>query len=149
MKILHVLDHSLPLFSGYSFRSQSILLGQRALGLSPVVLTSPKQGSKRDEVEEFDGIRYYRTKSSPDHALGNLPFVREARLISRLAARIREVAEAENVELVHSHSPSLNGLAALRVSAQLKLPLLYEARAFWEDAAVNHGTFRERSLRFG
>ena len=148
MKILHVLDHSLPLFSGYSFRSQSILLGQRALGLSPVVLTSPKQGSKRDEVEEFDGIRYYRTKSSPDRALGNLPFVREARLISRLAARIREVAETENVELVHSHSPSLNGLAALRVSAQLKLPLLYEARAFWEDAAVNHGTFRERSLRY-
>jgi PEP-CTERM/exosortase A-associated glycosyltransferase len=148
MKILHVLDHSLPLFSGYSFRSQSILLGQAAIGLSPVVLTSPKQGSKRDEVEEFDRIRYYRTKGSPEHPLGKLPFIREARLISRLVKRIGEVVTAEHVELIHSHSPSLNGLASLRVASKLKLPLLYEARAFWEDAAVNHGTFSERSFRY-
>jgi PEP-CTERM/exosortase A-associated glycosyltransferase len=148
MKILHVLDHSLPLFSGYSFRSQSILLGQVAIGFSPVVLTSPKQGSKRDEVEEFDGIRYYRTKVLPDHSVGRLPFVREARLVGRLAERIGEVVHQENIELIHSHSPSLNGLASLRVASKLKVPLLYEARAFWEDAAVNHGTFRERSLRY-
>jgi PEP-CTERM/exosortase A-associated glycosyltransferase len=148
MKILHVLDHSLPLFSGYSFRSHSILLGQVAIGFSPVVLTSPKQGSKRDDVDEFDGIRYYRTKVLPDYFVGGLPFVREARLVSRLAKRIGEVVHQEKVELIHSHSPSLNGLAALRVSAKLKLPLLYEARAFWEDAAVNHGTFRELSLRY-
>lgn len=149
MKVLHVLDHSLPLFSGYSFRSLSILLEQRALGLSPVVLTSPKQGSKQDELEDIDGIRHYRTKALAGSCfLGALPFAKEARLISRLAERIREVALAENVDVIHSHSPSLNGLASLRVAERLKLPLLYEARAFWEDAAVNHGTFGERSLRY-
>jgi len=147
MEILHVLDHSLPIFSGYSFRSQSILLEQLAIGFSPVVLSSPKQGSKCDEVEEFEGIRYYRTKVFPDF-VGKLPFVREERLISRLAKRIGEVVHQENVQLIHSHSPSLNGLASLRVASRFKLPLLYEARAFWEDAAVNHGTFRERSLRY-
>jgi glycogen synthase len=121
---------------------------QRSMGVSPVVVTSPKQGSERDEVDEFDGIRYYRIKAAQNHYLNRLTFVREAQLIRRLAARIREVAALEKIDLIHSHSPSLNGLAALGVAARLKLPLLYEARAFWEDAAVNHGTFAERSLRY-
>ncbi len=138
MKVLHVLDHSLPIFSGYSFRSQSILNGQVALGLTPVVLTSPKHGSECDQVEEIDGIRYYRTKISKKRFIGGLPFVREVRLMSRLAGRIREVVDTEKVDLIHSHSPSLNGLASLWVASRLRLPFLYEARAFWEDAAVNH-----------
>jgi PEP-CTERM/exosortase A-associated glycosyltransferase len=148
MKVLHVLDHSLPLFSGYSFRSESILRNQSTMGVTPVVVTSPKQGSRADEVESIHGIRYYRIKALQDGGIGDLPFFKEARLIGRLARRIREVAQAEKVDLIHSHSPSLNGLASLRVAGTLKLPLLYEARAFWEDAAVNHGTFRERSLRY-
>ena len=42
LKILHILDHSLPLHSGYSFRSQAILRAQRKRGWEPVALTSPK-----------------------------------------------------------------------------------------------------------
>jgi glycogen synthase len=148
MKVLHVLDHSLPIFSGYSFRSQSILRGQRVLGLTPVVLTTPKHGSARDEVEEIEGIRYYRTKVLKERFVSRLPFVKEARLMSRLAGRIREIVDAEKVDLIHSHSPSLNGLASLWVASHSGLPLLYEARAFWEDAAVNHGTFQEESFRY-
>lgn len=148
MKVLHVLDHSLPIFSGYSFRSQSILRGQVTLGLAPVVLTSPKHGSERDEVEEIESIRYYRTKLSRDWFLGGLRFVKEARMMNRLAVRIRKVIEAEKVDLIHGHSPSLNGLASFWVASRLNLPFLYEARAFWEDAAVNHGTFREESFRY-
>ena len=34
----------------------------------------------------------------------------------------------------------LNGLAAARVARRHGLPLVYECRAFWEDAAVDHGT---------
>ena len=32
MRILHVLDHSIPLHSGYTFRTRSILREQQALG---------------------------------------------------------------------------------------------------------------------
>jgi hypothetical protein len=32
MKILHVFDHTLPLHSGYTFRSAAILRNQRKLG---------------------------------------------------------------------------------------------------------------------
>ena len=43
MKILHVLDHSLPLHSGYTFRTAAILTEQRIRGWETVHLTSPKQ----------------------------------------------------------------------------------------------------------
>jgi PEP-CTERM/exosortase A-associated glycosyltransferase len=42
----------------------------------------------------------------------------------------------------------LNGLPALWVGRRLGLPVVYEARAFWEDAAVDHRTTREGSLRY-
>ena len=122
--------------------------GQVALGITPVVLTSPKHGSGRNEVEIRDRLRYYRTKVLNDGFVSGLPFVKETRLMSQLADRIREVVEAEKVDLIHSHSPSLNGLASLWVASRLKIPFLYEARAFWEDAAVNHGTFSETSVRY-
>jgi PEP-CTERM/exosortase A-associated glycosyltransferase len=147
MKILHVLDHSVPLFSGYSFRSRSIIHAQRALGLSPVVLTSPKHGSITDDVEEIEGIRYYRTAMAGS-SVADVPFAREVKLMVRLGLRMSAVAEHEKINLIHAHSPLLNGLPALWVSRRLKVPLVYEARAFWEDAAVDHGTFAERSLRY-
>lgn len=147
LKILHVLDHSVPLFSGYSFRSRSIIHAQRALGLNPVVLTSPKHAASADGVEEIEGIRYHRT-ALPADFIGKMPFAREIKLMARLGRRIGVVAEQEKIDLIHSHSPLLNGLPALWASRRLKVPLVYEARAFWEDAAVDHGTFTEGSLRY-
>lgn len=148
MKVLHVLDHSVPLFSGYSFRSRSIIHGQRALGLNPVVLTSPKQGSNANGVEEIEGIRYYRSASLSSGVIRDVPFFREILLMARLARRIRSLAAAEKVDLIHAHSPLLNGLPALWAARRLNLPLVYEARAFWEDAAVDHGSFKEGSARY-
>jgi PEP-CTERM/exosortase A-associated glycosyltransferase len=148
MNILHVLDHSVPLFSGYSFRSRSIIHSQRALGLKPVVLTSPKHRSPTDAMEEIEGIRYHRTTSLTTDSLGAIPFVGELTLMLRMTRRIEVVARQEKIDLIHSHSPLLNGLPALWIARRLKIPLVYEARAFWEDAAVDHGTFAENSLRY-
>ena len=148
MRILHVLDHSVPVFSGYSFRSRSIIHAQRALGLSPVVLTSPKHGSTQDSIEEIEGIRYHRTEALSGAFAVSLPFAREIRLMARLGRRIAAVAKEEKIDLIHSHSPLLNGLPALWVARRLKIPLVYEARAFWEDAAVDHETFAEGSFRY-
>ena len=65
MKILHILDHSLPLHSGYTFRSQNIFKAQRKMGYQPVILTSPKHEAtwKGDwaEKETIGEFTYYRT----------------------------------------------------------------------------------------
>jgi hypothetical protein len=53
LRILHVLDHSLPLHSGYTFRTLSILAHQRRLGWKTFQLTSPKQGSGSEREQQI------------------------------------------------------------------------------------------------
>jgi PEP-CTERM/exosortase A-associated glycosyltransferase len=65
-----------------------------------------------------------------------------------LARRIEEVVKIENPDLLHAHSPVLNALAALWVGRKLGIPVVYEIRAFWEDAAVDHGTYSEGSWKY-
>jgi PEP-CTERM/exosortase A-associated glycosyltransferase len=148
MKILHVLDHSLPIFSGYSFRSSNILQFQKTIGMEPIALTSPKHGREGTESEEIGGIRYFRTPEKGRISLTKLPLFKEALVIQRLRKRLRQVVNSENVDLIHSHSPSLNGFPAWLVARRCRIPFVYEARAFWEDAAVDRGTFGARSWRY-
>jgi PEP-CTERM/exosortase A-associated glycosyltransferase len=51
-------------------------------------------------------------------------------------------------DLLHAHSPVLNAWPDIRVGAKLGIPVVYEIRAFWEDAAVDHGTQTEGGLRY-
>ncbi len=148
MRILHVLDHSVPIVSGYSFRSRSLIQAQRTLGLIPVVLTSPKQGVTKVGCEEVEGITHYRTNELSRSLALDKPFLRELFAMKNLASRIAKVVSAENIDVIHSHSPLLNGLPALWVGRRLGVPMIYEARAFWEDAAVDHGTFETGSIRY-
>ncbi len=145
MKILHILDHYKPHFSGYVFRTSYILKYQRELGLDPVVVTSPKQGDVKTDMQEMDNVRIYHTRQNN---FGVLPFIKEAKLMKALQKRIEEVIEKEKPHIVHAHSPSLNGIPALRAGRKHGVPVVYEVRAFWEDAAVDHGTFSERSLKY-
>jgi PEP-CTERM/exosortase A-associated glycosyltransferase len=147
MKILHILDHSLPAMSGYATRSRSILTAQRALGLDPVVLTSPKHPAAGPSPEVIDGIRHYRTASRVGRTT-RLPYAHEFRLMVDLMRRVVALARVERPAVLHAHSPVLNGLPALWAGRRLGIPVVYEARAFWEDAAVDHGTTTEGSLRY-
>jgi hypothetical protein len=64
------------------------------------------------------------------------------------ARRIGELARSFRPDIIHAHSPVLNVLPALWVGRRLGLPVVYEVRALWEDAAVDHGTTTEGSLRY-
>lgn len=149
LKVLHILDHSLPLHSGYTFRSHSILHAQQKRGWKPIALTSPKheenwKGSTADK-EEIHGVCYYRTGGQQR---GNVPLANELRLMVRLTKRLYDVARRETPALLHAHSPVLNALPALWVGRKLKIPMVYEIRAFWEDAAVDHGTYGSESWKY-
>jgi len=140
LRILHLLDHSLPLQSGYTFRTLSILREQRRLGWDTVQLTSPKQGHDPALVQDVDGWIFHRTPSPEGTGL-----ISQMRLTARrLSAVIRETKP----DLIHAHSPVLNALPALWVGRRHGLPVVYEMRASWEDAAVDHGTTTEGSLRY-
>jgi len=147
VKILHVLDHSIPLHSGYTFRTRAILEQQRALGWETVQVTSSKQGRSAVEMEEVDGFRFYRTPPSSG-LLSKLPVANQWAVVESLARRLDDVIRRESPDLLHAHSPALNGMAALRMGRRHGLPVIYECRAFWEDAAVDHGTSREGGVRY-
>jgi PEP-CTERM/exosortase A-associated glycosyltransferase len=147
MRILHVLDHSIPLHSGYTFRTLSILREQRRLGWETYHLTSPKQLDCKASEEDIDGWHFYRTPALAG-STAKIPVLRELALMKQLEQRLFEVANQVQPDLLHAHSPVLNALPALRVGRRLGLPVVYEVRAFWEDAAVDHGTTSEGSLRY-
>jgi PEP-CTERM/exosortase A-associated glycosyltransferase len=147
VRILHILDHSIPLHSGYTFRTLSILKEQRALGFETAHITSPKQGPCGSAEENIDGWHFFRTPHASS-LLSRAPALKQLTVINRLATRLMDAAKSVKPDILHAHSPVLNAIAALRVGRKLGIPVVYEIRAFWEDAAVDHGTGKEWGVRY-
>ena len=147
LRILHVLDHSIPLHSGYTFRSRSIIQQQRARGWQTFHLSGPKQGPTKAAYETVDGLDFFRTAKAGG-PLARLPVFNQLAVIDVLEDRLLDVAREVKPDVLHAHSPALNAIAALRVGRKLGIPVVYEVRAFWEDAAVDHGTSSEWGLRY-
>lgn len=143
-RILHVLDHSLPAHSGYTFRTRALMKAQVAKGWAVAGVTGVRHPLPGPGVETVDGLTFHRTppiKPAPSP-------LREWREIGALAKRIGGLVAEWKPDLLHAHSPVMDGLAALRVGKRLGIPVIYEIRAFWEDAAVGNGTGREGSARY-
>jgi PEP-CTERM/exosortase A-associated glycosyltransferase len=143
-RILHVLDHSLPLHSGYSFRTRALMRASRALGFETHHLTTPRHTMAGPDPEEAEGLVFHRT---PDPGK-RPPLLRERAEIAATQARLDALVRDIRPDILHAHSPVLTALAALPVARRHGLPLVYEIRAFWEDAAVGNGTGREGDLRY-
>ena len=147
LRILHVLDHSLPIPSGYSFRTISLLREQRKRGWQTAHLTTPKHTNDGPSPETVGDFVFYRTPPLPT-TLRDVPVVSEVALIRAVAREIERIARIERPQILHAHSPVLNALACFSAARHLHLPVVYEVRGFWEDAAVSHGTSREGGLRY-
>ena len=144
IRVLHVLDHSLPMHSGYTFRTRAILKAQQRLGIEVRGVTGLRHTQPGPAAEEADGLLFYRTEGQATGMTG----LREWREIGLFAGAINAVVEEWRPDVLHAHSPALCGQAALRVARRHGIPLVYEIRAFWEDAAVGNGATREGSLRY-
>ncbi len=119
------------------------------MGYDPIVLTSSKHEAnlkKESPLKEtIHNIKYHRT--GPAKTLF-FPMLSELHLMHRLYKRIIQVASTEKPDIIHAHSPILNGIPAIRAARKLNIPVVYEIRAFWEDAAVDHGTYEENSWKY-
>ncbi|MDL2353121.1 MAG: glycosyltransferase WbuB, partial [Pseudomonadota bacterium] len=83
-RVLHVLDHSLPLHSGYTFRTRAILKAQQASGIEVRGITGLRHMADGPDREEIDGIQFHRTRGQAGGPAG----LREWREINLLADAI-------------------------------------------------------------
>jgi PEP-CTERM/exosortase A-associated glycosyltransferase len=139
MRVLHVLDHSPPLQSGYAVRSAAILRALNARGIDTVQLTGPKHSREEGVQTTVDGITYVRAPAV--EGAGPAAQMKCVQLTRRL---VRQLVARERPDLIHAHSPCLNGLAALGAG----VPVIYEMRSSWEDAAVSSRKTAEGSARY-
>ena len=147
MRILHVLDHSLPLQSGYVFRSLGILAAQRGFGWDTIQVTAPRHNEWHGPAETVDGWTFHRT-AKRHGVISRTPISREMLEMRALRTRLTEVIRVERPDIVHAHSPVLAGWPALRAARRAGLPMVYEVRGLWEDAAVDLGHSRTGDLRY-
>ncbi len=147
MRILHILDHSIPLQSGYAYRTQAILKEQRALGWETFHLTGPRQGPATANEEIVGGWEFNRT-APPGGLLEGVPVLAEIELMGEVAYRIEKVVKRVRPHVLHAHSPVLNVIPALRIGRRLDIPVVYEVRELWEDATVGRGAFTAGRLRY-
>lgn len=146
-RVLHVLDHSLPLHSGYTFRTRAILKAQQGLGLEVRGITGQRHNVEAAHIpspEEADGLTFHRTPGLPE---GPTP-LRELGEVSALGSAIHALAQEWRPDIIHAHSPALCGAAAQRAARALDVPLVYEIRAFWEDAAVGNLSGTQGNLKY-
>ena len=143
-RILHILDHSLPMHSGYAFRTRAIMSAQAAGGLEVCGITGLRHTVAGPALEMAEGLTFHRTPGQMSGPAG----YREWREINALAHATVQLAREWRPDVLHAHSPALGGMAGLKAARALGLPLVYEIRAFWEDAAVGNGTGREGSVRY-
>lgn len=143
-RVLHILDHSLPLHSGYTFRTRAILKSLQARGVDVRGITGARHVAAGPDSETVEGLTFHRAGAAP----AGPPGVREWREIESLREGIERIARDWQPQVLHAHSPALCGMAGLRAARRLGLPFVYEIRAFWEDAAVGNGTGREGSLKY-
>jgi len=154
IRILHVLDHSWPVHTGYSIRSLHLIAAQKYIGLRPRALTGPLQLVDDPQATDtvVDSISYARTPYAgtfSEWAIGSRrPVLREIEVVHLIRRRILDSLEKEPVDIIHAHSPALCGMAALCAARSTKLPFVYELRAFWEDAAVDQNKTQKHSLRY-
>src|SRR6478752_842720 len=111
-RVLHVLDHSLPLQSGYTFRTRAIMKAQAAGGLEVRGITGLRHTAEGLRAEVADGLLFHRT---PSATLGPAP-LKEWREIGALADAIGALVRDWRPDVIHAHSPALCGMAALRAA---------------------------------
>jgi len=144
MKILHVFYSTLPNSKGGDIRSRDVVESQLEVGLDVLAVSSPFQppAVAGMAVEEFGGVRYFRTYSEAaklhvsesDQGLGVK--LKKLAKIFKLAGFVHDLASREKVSFVHAHSTFFCAAAAYYASRRLGVPFLYEVRSLWEERAV-------------
>jgi glycosyltransferase involved in cell wall biosynthesis len=140
LTVLHHLTNSLPhTQSGYTLRSHAILVAQRAAGIPAVATTRPGYpltiGSLAARgTDVVDGVAYRRL--IPGGVASDV-----ARRTAQETDLLTEAAREAGADVLHTTTPSANGVLARAAARRLGIPWVYEVRGLPEETWVaSHGT---------
>ena len=155
MKILHVVAVSLPTVAGYTIRTKYIVINQKMKGHEPIVVTSPYQPMTENAIrsgsEFIDGIKHYRTNYLTSFKKTDRKLIRFAKMFvntQKYPRALIEICKKEKPDIIHAHSDHLNGISAAKAGKALGIPVLYEVRGLWADAAVANDGLSESSWKY-
>jgi len=121
---------------------------ERKLGISPVAFISSKYSNGLKRYEIIDDIPCHRSQFPKSNFGNRIPVLKERLIMKSLQKDILRTAHYEPFAIIHAHSPILCGMPALNAARRLKIPIIYEVRALWEDAAVEQNKTKKGSPRY-
>ncbi|MDY6856607.1 MAG: glycosyltransferase [Thermodesulfobacteriota bacterium] len=153
MKILHVLETSIPNLVGYTIRAKYIVENQKKSGMEPVVVTSPffQNGDPQIRKEIHNGTIYYRTNfiKRPDKEHNKIvSYLTRLSMIHNYKRAVLKIAKLEKPNVIHAHSSYTNCIAANYASKKTKIPSIYEMRSLWGESAVVDEGLIQGSMKY-
>ncbi len=127
-------------------RSKYITDELNTMGYETIVYSSPTY-SYNNSIEYYNGVKYRHIKSWIYSISKQIPLIRELIVVSVNVYVLFKEWDRE-VQIIDAHSSVLNGVSGVILKKIKKIPLIYEIRAFWEDAAVDLGKTKEGSYRY-
>jgi PEP-CTERM/exosortase A-associated glycosyltransferase len=112
------------------------------VGINVTAVTGPRQGPSTELSEQIDSVTYLRTPEVQSTVPKGI--VAQLKTIYLTRKSVASILQGEKPSAIHAHSPCLNGLAAIGH----RVPVIYEMRSSWEDAAVSEGVTHEGSIRY-
>lgn len=139
MTILHLLYTSIPDITGSSTRSKNIVDSQKAIGLNPIVISSPFQAGS-SKIDMYDEVKYYRTNKKNSKKLvisekekSLFTKIRKVISIVSFVYEIYKIAKVEKPDIIHAHSTFFMGLSGIFLSKLTGVKIIYEVRSLWEE----------------
>lgn len=144
-RLLYVAASTLPYhISGYTTRTQAILLALRDGGVDTVCITRPGYPSDRPDTltsqqgssTEVDGVTYWHTPAPTRYMPTLFYALKASKVVAHEARRL-------GATRIHAASNHVNALPALLAARRLGVPFSYEMRGLWELTRISrHPEFK-------
>ncbi len=164
LRVMHLVDHTMPYQSGYSIRGETIFESQKLAGLDPVVVSQHLRGNRRDNIVSKTNYHYMRNKGIDYYfyRMGTSMFDKFVHALVKLGDRglkgtyfvaikldhmsrggyVHNLCNMVIPDLIHAHTGA--GHYARSLSREAKLPWVCELRGFLEDSFAAEGAYSEQ-----
>ncbi|MGQ9523465.1 MAG: glycosyltransferase [Armatimonadota bacterium] len=165
LRVLHLINHTSPVETGYTVRTNAVLSGLSDLGIHVSAVTPPTfLTSLPAQVRR--GIRPHRLIAGVPHmhhvrgpltsaVLAALKAMGRVRGTWRLrtmleqaeAARFYQRTAVPGYDVFHAHSPYPNAFYAAMLARDRSSPWIYEVRGMWEESDAACGAIAPQDYR--